>query len=120
MFKILLTVVLSFFLVACGSPVQKKSIGLDESTLFIVRSESLQGATISIGDSFKKEITKYDLTPYETGIWGAKDRAFEGLETLILKIDAGTHQITIKRNSESVFDKSLYFSIGQTREVMIP
>ncbi|GHD20873.1 hypothetical protein GCM10007052_30950 [Halioglobus japonicus] len=88
--------------------------------MLVLRSEVLVGSTITIGESFRKVVNESDLTPYEIGVLGAKDRENENLETITLKVDEGSQRITVQKNSQVVVDKTMYFSKGQTREIRVP
>lgn len=105
-------------LAACGGQ-QQRAGGIQEETMLIIRSEQLVGATVSVQPAFERVITEQDLTPYGMGVAGATDREEERLETLTIKVDAGTHRVKVTRGGNVVLDKELYFSQGQTRELRV-
>ena len=105
-------------LAACGAQ-QQRTYGLEEDTQLVLRSEQLVGITVTIGSSFNKTITEDDLTPYQMGIAGVKDREPQTLQTITIKVSPGTHRVKVERNGIAVLDQDLYFGKGQTREQRI-
>ena len=109
-------IVLSLFVLAgCGAQ-QHRSYGIQEESQLVVRGEQLVGASIAIGPSFSKVLTKEDLTPYEMGVPGAKNREEEDLETVTIKVTPGSHKVRLERDGAVLLEQELYFSQGQTRE----
>lgn len=105
-------------LAGCGAQ-QQRSYGIDENTRLVVRSEQLVGTTLTIAPSFTKTITREDLTPYEFGIGGVKDKEVQNLETITVNVTPGAHHVKVERNGVAVLEQDLYFSQGQTRELRI-
>jgi hypothetical protein len=118
MFRFLSTLLLALTLAACGGQ-QQRVVGLEESTTLIIRGEGLVGATVSVGDGFRRTIAENDLTAYELGVLGAKDSENERLETITLKVDAGDQRVTVQQSGRVLVDKTMYFTDGQTREVRV-
>lgn len=116
MFLVVLAVI---GLAGCGAQ-QQRAHGLEEDTTLVVRAEQLVGATLTVAPSFKKAIAKSDLTPYQFGVAGARDPEEQRLETISVKVPAGTHRVTVERNGAVLLNKDLYFNKGQTREVRLP
>ena len=72
-------------LVGCGAQ-QQRTYGIEEETQLVLRSEQLVGTTVTIGPSFKKTIAEDDLTPFQMGIAGVKDREPQTLQTITVKV----------------------------------
>ncbi len=118
MFRLISLLAVLFVTSACGT-VQNREFGLIEPAKLVIRSEILVGTTITVGDSSPLFVSKEDLTNYEMGILGAKDRENEMLQTLVIEITEGTQQVTIKEGQYILFDKKLYVGKGQTRELRV-
>ena len=103
---------------SCGT-IQNRESGLVETSKLVIRSETLIGATITVGDDLSLTVLKENLTPYESGIFGVKDRANEMLETVVLQVTEGNQRITVRDGGYALFDKELYIGKGQTRELRI-
>lgn len=116
--RTLFSLLLLVFLAGCGA-FEERSVGIEEDTTLIVRSESLVGATVQIGDEFSMVVAKEDLTKYTMGILGVNDRENERLETITITVDAGTHRVRISRGGTVLADRELHFTQGQTRELRI-
>lgn len=116
--KKIVAIVLMTLLTACGAQQQRVS-GIQEETLLVLRAEHMVGSTVAVDPSFRRVITKDDLTPYRLGVLGAADREEEGLETVTVKVEPGTRRVTVTRDGTTVMDKELYFNNGQTRELRI-
>lgn len=102
----------------CGAQ-QKRTYGLEEGSLLVVRAAQLVGATMTIDPSYRRSIAKDDLTPYQMGIAGAKDPEEQNLETITVKVTPGTHRVKVEKDGAVLLDQELYFSQGQTRELRI-
>jgi uncharacterized protein YcfL len=105
-------------LAACGAQ-QQRTYGIEEETQLVLRSEQLVGAIVTVAPTFKRSITEDDLTPYQMGIGGVKDKEVQNLQTITVKVTPGTHRVTVERNGIPVLDQDLYFGQGQTRELRI-
>lgn len=118
MFRLISLLTVLFVTSACGT-IQNRESGLIEPAKLVIRSEILVGTTITVGDSSPLFVSQDDLTNYEMGILGAKDRENEMLETLVIEITEGTQQVTVKEGRYILFDKKLYVGKGQTRELRV-
>lgn len=105
-------------LTACGGT-QHRTSGIEESTLLIIRGETLVGLTVSIEPGITRVIQKSDLTPYSMGILGSKDKEEETLQTVTFKVEDGPITLTVSRAGEILIARQMQFSHGQTREVRI-
>jgi len=118
MLKVVSVFLVSLVLTACGGA-QQTIYGVEESTQLVIRSESLVGKIVSVGDQFSLVVAKENLTPFKMGILGSKDTENEKLETLVFEVDAGTVRVSVMNGRNRIFDKELYFGKGQTRVVRI-
>ena len=118
MFKLITSLFFILFLVACGSQQQMVS-GIEENSQLILRGDNLIGLKIRVGSSFSMIIDKDDLTPYRSGILGARDSENERLQAVTLKVDQGQQQVVVSQAGVVFHSKSMYFGAGQTREVKI-
>ena len=118
MIKVFYPVIIVFFLSSCGGA-QKYEGGITQQPTLIVRSELLVGHRIDVGPTFSLLISKADLTAYKLGILGSKDSEIEGLQTIVLEVESGSQSVKVSEGSSMVYDKTLYFSDGQTREIRI-
>ena len=116
--KNILIAMLVFALSACGA-YNEKTTGIEEDTILVLRSESLVGLSVEITPSFSRVVTKGDLTKFTMGLAGVTDSENQNLETITLKVESGTQRLTIRQNGTTVYDKSMYFTRGQTRELRI-
>ena len=116
--RIFFSCFLACCLSSCGG-VQKYQAGIDERATLIVRSEILIGHTVEVGQAFNLLVSKADLSPYQLGVLGAKDSVNEGLQAIVLEVESGSQLIKISIGSTPVYEKTLYFSAGQTREIRI-
>lgn len=64
-------------------------------------------------------VLEENLTSFQTGVLGVKDRENESLETIVIDVNDGSQLVTIKSDGYKVFEKELYIGKGQTREVRI-
>lgn len=111
-------IVVMLIISACGGQ-QQRVAGIDQDTMLIIRSEKLVGLSLAIGDGYARTIESKDLTPFELGVLGAKDREEEHLQTMTVKVDPGERRVTVSNSSQVLYDKRLYLSQGQTREIRI-
>lgn len=116
--KIIYTCFLALCLSACGS-IQKYDTGIMQETRLIVRSEVLIGHTVEVGPVFSFIVSKADLSAYKFGILGSKDSENEKLQAIVLEVESGPQSVKISNGNTIVYDKTLYFSDGQTREIRI-
>ena len=116
--KNVLIVMLALVLSACGA-YNEKTAGIEEDTVLILRSETLVGLSIEITPSFSSVISEDDLTKFTMGMAGVTDSENQNLETVTLKVESGTQQLTIRRNGTTVYNRELHFTHGQTRELRI-
>lgn len=105
-------------LAGCGG-YQQRASGIDAQTLLIIRSPALVGTTVKVDPSFERTVIKEDLTPYDFGILGARDKPEEGMETLTVKVTPGNRKVTVLRGGAVVVEREMYFAQGQTRELEI-
>ena len=63
---------LGLLLTACGGA-QQTIYGMEETTQLVIRSESLVGKTVSVGNQFSLVVAKENLTPFKMGILGSKE-----------------------------------------------
>jgi len=105
-------------LAGCGAQ-QKRTFGLEEESLLVVRAVQLVGATVTVEPAFRRSITKEDLTPFQMGIAGAKDPEEQNLETITVKVTPGTHRVRVEKDGKVLLEQELFFSQGQTRELRI-
>jgi len=110
----ILCVFMAIFLAGCGGQVQREA-GIEAQSLLIIKSEKLLGSTVQIDDTFSRLIQRGDLTPYETGVWGVKDREDEGLDIMTIKVEPGERRIQVSDNGKVLINKKMYFSNGQQR-----
>ena len=116
--RTLISLLLLVLLAGCGG-FEERSTGIEEETKLIVRSESLVGATVEIGEGFSMVVAQENLTKYTMGVLGAADRENERLETITISVDPGTHRVRISRGGTVLADRQLHFTQGQTRELRI-
>jgi hypothetical protein len=116
--KNILIAMFALALSACGA-YNEKTAGIEEETILILRSESLVGLTIEITPDFSRLVAESDLTKFTMGLAGVADRENQKLETIALKVEGGTQQLTIRRNGAVIYDRELYFTHGQTRELWV-
>lgn len=105
-------------LTACGGS-QHRTTGIEESTMLIIRGETLVGLTVSINPGITRQIQSEDLTPYTMGVLGAKDKEEENLETVTFKVETGLLDIKVSRGGAVIVSRQMQFSNGQTRELRI-
>ena len=111
---------LSIFLVACGSNVQRNQTGLEHEQKVVVIADLLIGSSITVAAINNHTIVANDLTPYATGIAGAADAADENRQILVIKLDKGSHKISIKSPSGKVmYSKDIYLTAGQVRTIRL-
>lgn len=118
MLRIIIVSMVLTLLTACGGQ-QRQVSGISEDTMLVVRGEQLVGLTVSIGDNFERAISSADLTSFELGVLGAKDRENEGLQTVTFKVDEGEQKISVTSGSKVIVGRSMYFSKGQVRELRV-
>ena len=116
MIKIFCTAILTLCLSACGG-LQKYEAGISQQATLIIRSEVLVGHRVEVGPEFSLMISKTDLTAYKFGILGSKDSENEGLQAVVFEVESGSQSVKVSAGSGIVYDKVLYFSDGQTREI---
>jgi hypothetical protein len=116
--KKLFLVALIAMLTACGGT-QHRTSGLEESTMLIIRGETLVGLTVSIEPGITRVIQEQDLTPYSMGVLGAKDKEEESLETVTFKVETGQLNVKVSRGGAVIVSRQMQFSHGQTRELRI-
>ncbi len=118
MMKFFYTFLLTLLLGGCGG-MQQYETGIEQQPKLIIRSEVMIGNTIEVGENFNLLVSKENLTPYPLGILGAKNSANEQLQTVVLEVASGTQSIRISNGSTVLYQKDLYFSDAQTREIRI-
>ena len=116
--KKLFLVALIAMLTACGGT-QHRTSGLEESTMLIIRGETLVGLTVSIEPGITRVIQEQDLTPYSMGVLGAKDKEEESLETVTFNVETGQLNVKVSRGDAVIVSRQMQFSHGQTRELRI-
>ena len=107
-------VLIAVFLAGCGGQVQREA-GVEPQSLLIIKSEKLLGSRVQIDDTFYRVVKRGDLTPYETGVWGVKDREDEGLDIMTIQVEPGERRIQVSENGRMLIDRKMYFSKGQQR-----
>jgi len=117
--RIIAIVFLSMMLLACGAPIQKSTTGLVEDTQLILVGEQLTGLNVAIGTIVNKKIGRSDLERYRFGVLGSADSERENMHKVTFIIKAGEHRVVVSDGDAVMYDKVLYFSDGQTREVRI-
>jgi hypothetical protein len=117
--KTVFAMVLLALLAGCGAPIQTRTTGIEESTMLIVRGETLVGLTVSIEPGMTRVIQESDLTPYTMGTLGTVNKEEEGLQTVSFKVDSGELKVTVSRGGAVVLTKRMQFVNGQTREIRI-
>jgi|TARA_B110000902_G_scaffold251404_1_gene311623 hypothetical protein len=118
MIRIFYTGVLVLFLSACGG-LQKYEAGIAQQAKLILRGEALVGCRVDVGPRFSLLVSKSDLTAYEFGVLGSKDSETESLQTIVLEVESGSQSVKVSYGTSMIYDKTLYFSDGQTRDIRI-
>lgn len=118
MLKVISFCLATLLISACGS-IQKVETGVIEQSKLVLRSETLVGTKVRIGDSFAMTISKDDLTPFKMGVLGVSDSENEKLETLTFEVNEGNQRVTVTSGNIILLNKELYFGKGQTRELRI-
>lgn len=113
-FALFLTLLIS----GCGG-VQKYEIGIEQQPVLVISSDVLVGKTIEVGDKFKLLVSKEDLSRYTLGILGSKDSEKERLQTVVLEVENGKQLIKVSNSTSVFYQKYLYFSDSQRREIRI-
>lgn len=116
--KNIVLVLLAAFLVSCGAPIQKSTTGLEETTQIVLLAENLVGLDVTVGNIDKK-IGRSDLERYRLGVAGAADAEIENMHRVTIAIQPGNHRVIIKDGGQTLIDRSMYFSAGQTREIKV-
>jgi hypothetical protein len=116
--KLVAITFLIFLISACGS-FQPMSQGIEEDNRLVIRGHRLVGLTVSIDDEFTLQILKSDLEPFKLGVLGATDSDAEDMQTIVLKVDAGMRLVKVRKGSSVIVQRSLQFSQGQTREIVL-
>ncbi|MCJ7555882.1 MAG: hypothetical protein MUP90_03080 [Gammaproteobacteria bacterium] len=117
--KKILVFVLIALLAGCGSPAQHRTSGIEESTLLVIRGETLVGVTVIIEPGLTRVIQEEDLTPYTFGILGSTDPEIQKLETVTFKVQSGPLKVTVSRGGSVLIAREMQFAAGQTRELRI-
>lgn len=111
---------LSVFLMACGSNVQRNETGLQHEQKVVIIADTLVGNSITVAAINNHTIKSKDLTPYTTGVAGAADAADESRQILIIKLDKGSHKLSIKSPTGTVlYAKEIYLADGQVRTIRL-
>lgn len=106
-------------MVACtGAPIQQTAVGKSEGAKIIVIADDLVGASVVVG-STGFTVDKEDLTDYKMGVLGAADKAIENMDVLQLPVSPGDVNLTIKKAGVVLFNKTIYISRGQSREITL-
>lgn len=118
--KKIICLFLTMFLVACGSNVQRNQTGIEHEQKVVIIADVLVNSSISVAAIANHIIAKQDLTPYQTGIAGAADAEDENRQILVIKLDQGSHKLSIKAPSGKVrFSKEIYLADGQVRTIRL-
>ncbi|MFS1437525.1 hypothetical protein [Shewanella sp. 10N.286.48.A6] len=116
--RTLIFIFLSFFLMACGSNVQRSQTGLEHEQQVVIIADVLVGNSITVANINNHMINGSDLTPYSTGIVGAADAEDENRQILIIKLDKGSHKLLIKNSAGTIlYSKDIYLADGQVRTI---
>ncbi len=111
---------LSVFLIACGSNVQRNETGLEHEQKVVIIADVLVGNSITVAAINNHIINGKDLTPYATGVLGAADAADENRQILVIKLDKGSHRLSIKSPAGAVlYAKDIYLADGQVRTIRL-
>ena len=79
----------------------------------------MTGLTVSIDEQFTMQISKADLTPYKMSILGAKNSMEENFEAATFLVDPGSRRIRVSGNGGVILEREIYFTEGQTRELVL-
>lgn len=104
-------------LMACGAPVKRTEMGLENVTQVVVVADTLVGSRLQVGDNLDVTIEKAMLDKYTKGVLGAADRPEEKLQSVTVKVDPGSHLIRLITNGRVVINKTVYLSEGQTTRI---
>jgi len=115
--KKLIITALSIFLIACGAPAKRTEMGIANNTQIIVVADKLVGARLEVGTNLNVTIEKTMLDKYTKGVLGAADRPEEGMQSVTVKVDPGSHSIRLINNGQVLINKTVYVSEGQTTKV---
>lgn len=108
---------LAILLAACGAPVKRTEMGLENVTQIVVVADQLVGSRVQVDDNLDVIVNKSMLDKYTMGVLGAADPAEENYQAISIKVDPGTHQLRVTSGGSVVIDKSVYVSEGQTTKV---
>jgi|GEM_PF-4318777 len=118
--RTILFLFLSVCLIACGSNVQRNETGLEHEQKVVIIADVLVGNSITVAAINNHIINGKDLTPYATGIAGAADAADENRQILVIKLDKGSHRLSIKSPTGTVlYAKEIYLADGQVRTIRL-
>lgn len=118
--KNLLVGPLLLVLFGCGAPVTKETVGYVEATQLVVWAKQLTGLSVSVnGETVVSNIERSDLNKFKYGVLGTKNSEKEDMQSITLGVNKGSNLITITDNEKPIYQKSLYFTNGQTREIRI-
>lgn len=114
-----MAVIVAVTLSACGAPLTRSSTGIEESTQLVIVSESLMGTEVIINGQSSGLIDRSDLERYRYGIMGSKDKREESLDRILLDVEPGDNEIRVVKEGRTIYERSMHFLQGQTREVEI-
>ena len=114
----LLSIFLAFVLSACGGT-QRQAVGVEEETFLIIYAESLIDAKFELDENPRVVLQKSDLQAYELGVLGAKDGRRERMDAYRVRLDSGSHTLSISLATGKRHEREMYFSRGQQREWFI-
>ncbi len=115
--KIAITL-LALLLVACGAPVNTTQLGYHEATGVQIIADTLIGKVIFV-DGEQILIKKGTLDRFQMGIAGSKNSELEGMDVLFLELEQGNHSLVLTDNGVILFEKEVYLSNGQVKELRI-
>lgn len=117
MMKKIILVMLSALMVACGAPIKRTEVGLENITQIVIVADTLVGSRLQVGDNLNVTLEKSMLDKYTKGVLGAADRPEESMQSVTVKVDPGTHLVKLTTAGRVVINKNVYVSEGQTTKV---
>lgn len=114
----LLLLTLGLGLAACGARTTNQ-YGLNEAAGFLLIGQRLIGLQVEVDGARSKTISKSDIDG-SIGVWGARKNRDEKMQRILIEADSGMHDVRVLSDGEVIFEKRLYLSNGQQREVRVP
>ena len=114
----LLLLTLGLGVAACGARTTNQ-YGLNEAAGFLLIGQRLIGLQVEVDGARSKTISKSDIDG-SIGVWGARKNRDEKMQRILIEADSGMHDVRVLSDGEVIFEKRLYLSNGQQREVRVP